>query len=276
MDLLSRLSIFVVYVLTAVAIGTVAWVAGRFYATTSATDSQTAAVLAGQTPVAVPPSGPPPGVHVDQLFAQRAQIARLQKLLGEKTELLEQKNRLLEEKTREQVTLQSDLSEAIAMIEAMMADQQARDDPPQDPEDEQLRADLERLRDERDRNAVLAELLEEDLEALRLQLVATDQQIDHLQQQSELETALLMAEIRSLEAVVTDTLARLGESAVPALTDLLDDPRPRVRRWAAAVLGEIGPAAQDAVPALIDARTDDDAEVRLSVQRALESIQPGR
>ena len=51
-------------------------------------------------------------------------------------------------------------------------------------------------------------------------------------------------------------LGPTGKGAVTALTNLVTDPNPIVRRTAIACLGSIGPAAQDAVPALIPAITD--------------------
>jgi HEAT repeat protein len=40
-------------------------------------------------------------------------------------------------------------------------------------------------------------------------------------------------------------------AAAPALTRLLDDPDPQVRKAAIRTLGQIGPAAEEAVPALV-------------------------
>jgi HEAT repeat protein len=66
----------------------------------------------------------------------------------------------------------------------------------------------------------------------------------------------------------------LGENAVPGLVALLSDPRPRIRSWAADVLGDIGPAASEAVPALVEKMNDDSQEVQQVVREALEKIQP--
>jgi hypothetical protein len=275
MESLNRLSILAVYVVAGVVIGAAAWLGGHYYAVTSAAMAPDAASkMGGIRPAVAVSDAPVHGIHVDHLFAQRAQIARLQRLLDEKTELLEKKNQLLENKTREQLTMEAELNEAIAMIEAVMAEQAAGEDPQRVAEDERLRAELERLRDERNRNAALADLLEGNLEHLRLQLVTTDENIARLQHEAELEAALLLAEMRAFKQVATDTLASLGEDAVGALADLLEHERPRIRRWAAQVLAEIGPPAREAVPALIDALGDEDPEVQLSVRRALDSIQP--
>jgi hypothetical protein len=70
-------------------------------------------------------------------------------------------------------------------------------------------------------------------------------------------------------------LGRIGEAAVPQLTQALSDPNPLVRKRAADVLARIGPDAKDAVPALIRALGDRDEQVRKAATRALGEIGPG-
>jgi HEAT repeat protein len=70
-------------------------------------------------------------------------------------------------------------------------------------------------------------------------------------------------------------LGRIGEAAVPQLTQALSDPNPLVRKRAADVLARIGPDAKDAVPALIRSLGDRDEEVRKAATRALGEIGPG-
>jgi hypothetical protein len=70
-------------------------------------------------------------------------------------------------------------------------------------------------------------------------------------------------------------LGRIGEAAVPQLTQALSDPNPLVRQRAADVLARIGPDAKDAVPALIRTLGDRDEEVRKAATRALGEIGPG-
>lgn len=70
-------------------------------------------------------------------------------------------------------------------------------------------------------------------------------------------------------------LGRIGQAAVPQLSQALDDPNPLVRRRAAEILARIGPDAKDAVPALIRALGDRDEEVRKAATRALGEIGPG-
>lgn len=72
----------------------------------------------------------------------------------------------------------------------------------------------------------------------------------------------------------TDSLARIGMPALPALIEALKDPQASVRDRAAHALARMGPPASQAVPALIDALEDPDWRVRRSAARALGQIGP--
>jgi HEAT repeats/PBS lyase HEAT-like repeat len=78
----------------------------------------------------------------------------------------------------------------------------------------------------------------------------------------------------SLERTAIDSLGRIGEPAVPAITRLLRSPDRTVRERAAQSLARIGPAAEAAVPDLLAALDDPDEDVRRSVIRALGQIGP--
>jgi HEAT repeat protein len=71
-----------------------------------------------------------------------------------------------------------------------------------------------------------------------------------------------------------DALARIGDSAVPALIESLADPNPTVRAQAARALARMGPKGHAAVPALILALEDETAAVRVNAARALGQIGP--
>lgn len=73
----------------------------------------------------------------------------------------------------------------------------------------------------------------------------------------------------------TDSLARIGLPALPALIAALKDPQADVRDRAAQALARMGPPAQEAVPALVAALNDTDWRVRRSAARALGQIGPG-
>lgn len=72
----------------------------------------------------------------------------------------------------------------------------------------------------------------------------------------------------------TDSLARIGPAAIPALIDALKDPNAEVRDRAAQALARMGPPARQAVPQLIAALQDPDWKVRRSAARALGQIGP--
>lgn len=69
-------------------------------------------------------------------------------------------------------------------------------------------------------------------------------------------------------------LIRLGEPAVPGLTEMLKDPDPRVRGLAASTFWGMGGKARSAVPALAEALADPDASFRTQVAMALENMGP--
>ncbi len=276
MELLNRVLVFAAYVIVGCVIGIGAWAGGMFYANSNGFRDPIGdrdpgagdAASGGNT------GAPTPGVHVEHLFAQRAQIERLQAALAQKDALLDRKTQLLDQKTEEQLALQRELESAIGMLEMLAAEVFSRRTEPGADDEDRLSADLERLREERNKNLALAERLQADLDGLKAELATTDEKIQQLQDQSELETTVLLAEMRTFQTVATQALAGLGGESVTALVELLSDPRPRVRRWAASVLGQIGPPAQDAIPALVDAMADEDPAVQQEVRRALEIIQP--
>ncbi len=78
----------------------------------------------------------------------------------------------------------------------------------------------------------------------------------------------------NVHETATDSLARIGEAAVPALIRGLGDAEPKRRAEAAWLLGHIGPGAKPAVPALVAALEDPSPEVQKSAARALGQIGP--
>ena len=67
-------------------------------------------------------------------------------------------------------------------------------------------------------------------------------------------------------------MVEIGEDAVPALIQALQDQVSNVRNNAARALGSIGEGAVDAVPALIQLLKDQDEWVRINAAWALEEI----
>ncbi len=77
-----------------------------------------------------------------------------------------------------------------------------------------------------------------------------------------------------LQETAIDALGRIGEPAVAALEQMLNEPAPESRVQAAYVLARIGPDAKKAVPQLIEALRDSNFEVRKAAARALGQIGP--
>ena len=69
-------------------------------------------------------------------------------------------------------------------------------------------------------------------------------------------------------------LIRLGEPAVPGLTEMLKDPDPRVRGLAASTFWGMGGKARAAAPALGEALSDPDPSFRTQAAMALENMGP--
>ena len=65
---------------------------------------------------------------------------------------------------------------------------------------------------------MLAEQQQGELDRLKEELGATDQGISQLQQQAETEFETLVADRKAFEAVVSETLVRIGAEAVPVVS----------------------------------------------------------
>lgn len=116
---------------------------------------------------------------------------------------------------------------------------------------------------------------EMQLDELRSELLAANEEIVQLQIDAEMAISQLLDErdaATEVQAAATDALLRTGAPAVAALTQQLETGDPEVRRWAAATLGRLGADAQSAIPALLQALSDREQRVRLAARDALESI----
>jgi HEAT repeat protein len=63
-----------------------------------------------------------------------------------------------------------------------------------------------------------------------------------------------------------------GKSAIPVLTDLLQDKEVRIRLAAARALGSMGPEAKAAIPVLTELLRDKDEGVRQNAADALKRL----
>lgn len=77
-----------------------------------------------------------------------------------------------------------------------------------------------------------------------------------------------------LQDTVADSLARIGEPAVPSLVRMLRHPQAKRRVQAAEILARIGPQAKEGVRGLVEALEDPDPDVRKAAARALGQIGP--
>jgi hypothetical protein len=74
------------------------------------------------------------------------------------------------------------------------------------------------------------------------------------------------------QTAAADALGRIGQPAVPSLSDALSDPDPVVRLQSCRALAYMGAQAKDAVPALIQALNDSEGGVREAAADALGQI----
>jgi HEAT repeat protein len=237
---------------------------------------------------ASPPHSPEDGDYLRRgaktreefLAAQSAaEVERLQRLLEEKNQSLEQRTVLLQQRTAEYQKLKKDFDAAAELVlqfldgEAIAADEAApAPEKAPDAAASAAPAEIAALREELNRTRLLENALAAEVEELRLEVLATEAEVDRIEQEARAQAAQLLAGERALREAADETLARIGEPAIAALTEALADERPAVRRWAAQVLGEIGPAASPAVGPLMEALSDRDDSVRTAAAQALRAI----
>lgn len=279
MDPTNRLLAWAAYVTGAVLIGSGAYFTYHLYRQNNESARllriDAAEGVVSQSAATANPSADVQGASIEQLYLQRAQIRRLQALLEQKTRLVEQRTALLEQRNNEQAALRAELDGAIELLGALTAELAAAPLPADGPSNgAKLRSELERLRAEAAKNRELAAQQRAELERLRDEMGTTDQDIAQLQIQAVQEFESLTADHREFEAVVSETLGRIGAEAVPALVYQLASPRPEVRQWAARALGELGPLAKDAIPPLQDELKDQVPEVAEAARVALEKVAP--
>src|SRR5262249_14876800 len=76
----------------------------------------------------------------------------------------------------------------------------------------------------------------------------------------------------SSQIAAADALGRIGQTAVPSLSDSLADPDPMVRLQSCRALAYMGAQAKDAVPALIRSLNDSEIAIREGAADALGQI----
>ncbi len=100
---------------------------------------------------------------------------------------------------------------------------------------------------------------------------ATDQ-LELLQEGVDSEITASDLQQRNREQAMADLVIKTGPDSIPLLIQMLDNNDPRVRSWAAGILGDFGDEAEEAIDALSDLTDDRSIEVRNTARRALDSI----
>ena len=110
------------------------------------------------------------------------------------------------------------------------------------------------------------------VESLRSRLQTIQEQMTAIQEAAEADLDDAEDTLEAFQSSSADVLVEIGAPAVPGLINSLSDDEPRVRAWAAYVLGRIGEDASDAVSALTTALSDPDETVQEYAQEALDAI----
>lgn len=205
----------------------------------------------------------------------RARIRMLENMLDDRSGRIREQAELLQQKTREIDQLQAQYNEAMAVaLEYLEQGRPPTSEPPPGDVEAASTDDAALLSAKLDMARVVHEALLTELDALQAELNRAYAEIDQWRAGPEgAREAGARADATTLEAMSGRVLQRIGRGAVPALREALADPDPAVRRWAARVLGRIGPDAGDAVDALRAALADTDASVQAAAQAALLAIE---
>jgi hypothetical protein len=199
---------------------------------------------------------------------------KLRELIARKNDLLAQQREALKSKELALQQLQSEQDAALRLVEDLLgqADESEGDGFDDEgtgtplPSRQEMEAELKQLREELDEARMAEMMLTMELQQLR-ERSAVDMADAQLTAQQALD------EERMLQQVASQALAESGEAALPILVLMLRDERPRIRAWAADVLGRMGPRGGDAVMPLSDlANSDPEEGVRDAAVRALRAI----
>ena len=214
------------------------------------------------------------GMTISSVELQRIRV--LESMLEEKTQRLRQQSEQLKAKTAEYEDLRARYDETVLLAVDSLEqrfDAKAGAETPADAEVAAAKTDPAVLEAELTAAGVVHESLVADLASLQEELARAYSNMAQLNEAKDQETRERLREAQILEAAAASVLLRVGRESVPALRDALSDASPVIRRWAATVLGGIGPDADDAVPALTESLSDRDPGVREAARSALEAIE---
>jgi hypothetical protein len=97
-------------------------------------------------------------------------------------------------------------------------------------------------------------------------------QLELLQEGVDSEITASDLQQRNREQAMAELVIKTGPDSIPLLIQMLDNNDPRVRSWAAGILGDFGDEAEEAIDALSDLTDDRSIEVRNTARRAMDSI----
>jgi chromosome segregation ATPase len=183
---------------------------------------------------------------------------------------------LLEQKSSDYDALKRDYDHNAELLRELLESGESRAKPANAAEAEAKAKSTDATATVKDESTTAANSTD-DSAALSTMLREARSKLAALESQAELDQLNILElheRERYLKTAASAALAQAGSAAVPGLIELLADRRPEIRRWAAQVLGEIGPDAEDALDALELARADPDEEVRTAVGKALRRIAP--
>lgn len=199
---------------------------------------------------------------------------KLRELIAKKNDLLARQREVLKSKELALQQLQSDYDAALRLVEDLLGQADESDgDGFEDegagtrlPSRQEMETELKRLREELEEAQMAEMMLTMEIEQLRERSAVE-------MADAQLTAQQVLDEERMLQQVASQALAESGEAALPILVLMLRDERPRIRAWAADVLGRMGPRGGDAVMPLSElANSDPEEDVRDSAVRALRAI----
>jgi HEAT repeat protein len=199
------------------------------------------------------------GVSNPRMDLLRTQVDRLSARLNRLSELLEQK-------TAEYDALKTEFDQNNELLRDLLTLEQ---------KPAARKPDLQEIKPDADKAEAAAEMAE-TVARLNAELREARAELAALEKEAALDDLHIFELEESkhyFESAAADALVRSGETAVPALLDLLLDRRAEIRYWAATLLGRIGPDAESAVDALHDALSDTNEEVRNAARIALRRIE---
>jgi hypothetical protein len=283
MDTRSSSLVVGLYVLAAIALGAI--VAGVFYGRGNQLEEELARQAAEARDASHRGSG-----HLRRNAISRqeflaaeatAEVERLRRQLEEKNRALEERSAALKQRTTAYQKLQQDYQAAANLLMQSLlpfpiseaappeADPVVSNPPPLETE---TPSDVAALNEELNKARILENALSQEVEQLQAEVLAAETAIARLQEDARRQAEQLLADERLMREVAGEALVRIGEPAIPVLVEALKDESPTVRRWAASVLGDLGPTAPGTIGPLMDALGDSDESVRLAAAQALRAV----